>query len=237
MTKSERERTYWLKKSASEYHKSIGEYALKKDKVVLKKLLGGHQGSALDIPCGSGRHSVLLKSLGFDVTSADVSNAMLEATRRIAGTKIKKLDLLKSFKSSDRYNVVLVSRLLFHYQKQAGILSNLKSLLKPNGILIFDTLNKYSCRWFIHKGLIVFGRLFLSKIKFGHEKSLSFTTLSQIQTVLGKLGYKIIDKKSVYLFPTRSYKYIPRVFYKLFASIEAILADRLKVVTFWKVKL
>ena len=99
----------------------------------------------LDLPCGKGRHSVFLNSLGYKVTGADLSeNSILHA-------KQFENDYL-SFKVHDMrvpfvytYDAVFNLFTSFGYfdddNEDISILQNIKNGLNANGVFVFDFLN------------------------------------------------------------------------------------------------
>jgi len=77
------------------------------------------RGQVLDAPCGGGRVTLLLASLGYKMTAADLSDAMLEITREnIAANGLKipveKQDL-EHLTYPDRHFDAIISFRLFHH--------------------------------------------------------------------------------------------------------------------------
>ncbi|MBU0650205.1 methyltransferase domain-containing protein [Patescibacteria group bacterium] len=228
------EKEYWKRRKSTEYRKGIGSYAVVKDAKIITNFLEDESGSALDFPCGEGRHSLLLKSLGFTVVSADINNSMLEATKILANTKIINVDVFETKSMSEKYDVVLVSRLLFHYDDTALIISNLSRLVKNDGIIIFDTLNKLSLRWIIHKLLLLIMKPLRFSVYYRHERSLTFVLQSQVLELVKPCSLQLVKKYEEYIFPTRLYRFLPNHLISVFNLLQSLLPGRFRVLTYWK---
>ena len=82
------------------------------------------RGRVMDAPCGGGRATLLLASLGYDMTAADLSDSMIEITREKiaqAGLKIpvEKQDLEKLTYADQHFNSILSFRLFHHFPDAA----------------------------------------------------------------------------------------------------------------------
>ena len=221
---------YWANFYDAFYENSLGSYALERDSRVIKQLVSSNSGVALDFPCGMGRHTKMLLSLGFDVVSADISAKMLEHIREKYGVEVMIMDLFSLPRSNRKFDVILSSRVFFHYEDLSVLLENLSGFLKPEGVLVFDTLNKYSTRYFIHKVLwALFGNRFV-------KEELYFRTKEEVLSILKDSGFEVQETVSAYILPTRAYKLAPSFLNKVFDIIERILPSQLRVLTFWKVR-
>ncbi len=83
------------------------------------------RGQVLDAPCGGGRVTMMLAGLGYKMTAADLSDAMLEIAREkitACGLKIpvEKQDL-EQLGYSDRHFDAIISFRLFHHFPNAEI--------------------------------------------------------------------------------------------------------------------
>lgn len=101
---------------------------------------------ALDLGCGGGRHSELLASRGFDVTSVDINPAMLEATKErlnksgyCTTTKTMSVDRLDF---EDEIFDVVVSTGVLHQVRSLGryavALQGIARVLKPGGLFTMN---------------------------------------------------------------------------------------------------
>ncbi|WP_159947717.1 class I SAM-dependent methyltransferase [Polaribacter septentrionalilitoris] len=99
----------------------------------------------LDLPCGKGRHSVFLNSLGYKVTGGDLSkNSIQEAQKFETETLNFKIhDMRKPFNNS--YDAVFNLFTSFGYfdddKEDIQVLQNIKNGLNNEGTFVFDFLN------------------------------------------------------------------------------------------------
>lgn len=99
----------------------------------------------LDLPCGKGRHSVFLNSLGYTVTGVDLSKNSINFAQRFENDSLhfKVHDMRK--KLTNQYNAIFNLFTSFGYfeddQDDLLILENIKKGLKKEGIFVFDFLN------------------------------------------------------------------------------------------------
>ena len=99
----------------------------------------------LDLPCGKGRHSIYLNSLGYNVTGADLSeNSILFAKKfenDMLHFQIK--DMRKPF--TEKYDAIFNLFTSFGYFENDNddvlVLKNIKNGLKQNGCIVLDFLN------------------------------------------------------------------------------------------------
>lgn len=99
----------------------------------------------LDLPCGKGRHSVFLNSLGYKVTGADLAENSIEYAKQFENEKLnfEVHDMRQSFKN--QYNAAFNLFTSFGYfeddKEDILILDNIKNGLKKDGFFVFDFLN------------------------------------------------------------------------------------------------
>lgn len=98
------------------------------------------KGQVLDVAMGSGRNTIYLAGLGFDVEGVDISpeaiNIALELARK-AGVTIKAqvADLEKAFHiKEDAYDVIIC----FNYL-QRSLISEMKNGLRRRGMIVYET--------------------------------------------------------------------------------------------------
>ena len=106
---------------------------------------------ALDAGCGSGFHSILLAQLGLEVTSVDVSSAMLHLAEEHAHMHNAQLEIIQaSFTNlAERVKgpfgaVFVMGNSLAHLltkQELTTALQNFAAVLGPGGILFLQSLN------------------------------------------------------------------------------------------------
>lgn len=98
----------------------------------------------LDLPCGKGRHSIYLNSLGYTVTGADLSEKSIAFAQQFQNDtlRFKVHDMRNPFEH--KYNVIanlFTSFGYFNESQNKTVLQNIKMALQPNGYFIFDFLN------------------------------------------------------------------------------------------------
>lgn len=108
---------------------------------LLRESLAPVSGAALDIGCGTGSLSVVLASLGYQVTGVDFSPAMIER----AEAKARTLDYAIQFQMMDaanpqlptqHFDALVCRHLLWTLPDPAQVLQRWVALLKPGGRLL-----------------------------------------------------------------------------------------------------
>ena len=99
----------------------------------------------LDLPCGKGRHSVFLNSLGYKVIGADLSENSIQFAKKFENPTLKFTiqDMREPFDL--QYDAVFNLFTSFGYFEEDSedilVLKNIKNCLKENGFFVFDFLN------------------------------------------------------------------------------------------------
>lgn len=99
---------------------------------------------ALDLACGYGRHTHILKSKGFSVVSGDLSISGLQVIKRdMENSFCVQLDACVDLPFLDNsFDLVIV----VHYVHK-GLLSRLARLISPGGFLIYETYGGQGENW------------------------------------------------------------------------------------------
>lgn len=104
--------------------------------------------TALDLPCGAGRHSRHLADLGYHVVGADIDESFLQTARRESISQAHTTEWLRldartalPFKEG-QFTVVAVIDYV-----DIDLLPRLIRLLKPGGYLIFQTFSNRGGNW------------------------------------------------------------------------------------------
>ncbi|MCB0473198.1 MAG: methyltransferase domain-containing protein [Flavobacteriaceae bacterium] len=101
--------------------------------------------SILDLPCGKGRHSVYLNSLGYAVTGADISENSLQHARKFENSKLRFIRQDMRHELADTYDAIFNLFTSFGYfeddQSNIEVLKHFKKGLGEKGILVIDFLN------------------------------------------------------------------------------------------------
>lgn len=113
----------------------------------------------LDLPCGKGRHSIFLNSLGYDVIGADLSKNSIQYAKQFENETLKFQvhDMRNPFKT--KFDAILNLFTSFGYFNDATnieVLKNLKNGLKKNGVIVIDFMNvEYAAKTLIKEESIV----------------------------------------------------------------------------------
>ncbi|HEU5469393.1 MAG TPA: class I SAM-dependent methyltransferase [Actinophytocola sp.] len=99
----------------------------------------------LDVPCGSGRHTLELARRGYRVTGLDVSAEAIEFARTVAAAQRLPVDLrlgdMRTLPTDVRADAAICMGNAFGYLDHAGtrtFLADLAALVTPGGTLILD---------------------------------------------------------------------------------------------------
>jgi 2-polyprenyl-6-hydroxyphenyl methylase/3-demethylubiquinone-9 3-methyltransferase len=101
----------------------------------------------LDLGCGAGLVTEPLAEKGFDVTGVDASADVIEAAKAHAATKNIAVKYQHGtaeelVKKKNTFDVVLALEIIEHTANPAAFVQLCRRLLKPNGVVIFSTLNR-----------------------------------------------------------------------------------------------
>ena len=122
---------------------------------VIKTVKDNSQGNkGLDVACGSGILTRLLKKNGFDVTGVDISQDMLNVAQEKSyqeklNIKYLKEDM-KSLKSLEKVDFITVINDGLNYVDNKCLLKTFKNFynsLKKGGVLIFDVSSAYKLKY------------------------------------------------------------------------------------------
>jgi SAM-dependent methyltransferase len=116
----------------------------------LLRRLGVRRGArVLDVPCGFGRHSILLAQRGYRVTGVDIGPHVLALAREEARSKRVAVDFrrgeLRRLRFRGHFDLVLNLFTSFGYFGDRGdqrVLANFHRALRPRGWLVLHTINR-----------------------------------------------------------------------------------------------
>lgn len=122
-------------------------YEINRSKIIQHLIPEGKQRAALDIACGPGHFSRILSKKGWRTTSIDTDRQNIVSARNYA-SEVHLGDAISvlSKQPRDHYDFVLALEIIEHMPKVHGetLLKNIRRVLRPEGILIISTPNKFS---------------------------------------------------------------------------------------------
>ncbi len=188
------------------------------EKSTLIGMLGApSDGKVLDMPCGTGRLLSALSQAGFKtIEGADSSPNMLKlAATRAPGCPIQEQNAFNTSYADGSFDRVCCLRFLFHVEDPAMLFREVARILKPGGLLVFDSL-----RWTPRN------RIPLLNCKLGGK--LYPYTEAQLTPLLSTHGFDMIAARRILLFPSQAYRYVPSWAVGLAQTIEDLLPSALR---------
>lgn len=149
----------WFKKwFSSKYYLELYQHRDEEDarwiiNLLQRSISVSTRSKALDIACGSGRHSLELARRGFDVTGFDLSKFLIkEAAKGLKRSKEKDLKLkflnkdMRHFNFDHSFDIAVNLFTSFGYftddEENFKVFKNVSDSLKKGGYFLFDFLNK-----------------------------------------------------------------------------------------------
>lgn len=125
----------------------------KKEIEFLDKIFKKHKvKKVLDVGCGTGRHSIPLKKLGYEVTGIDSSKSMLDHAKK--KSEEQKIEIpfhimdMRKIKLKQKFDAAIIMFTSFTYMYRnkdiINSLSSIRKVLKRGGILLIDVSNLWS---------------------------------------------------------------------------------------------
>lgn len=109
---------------------------LEKIKDIFSKL---QRGKVLDLGCGEGSYSKLLKDLGFEVVACDLDEGMFKYKDEI---EFKKCDITEKLDFSDSFfDYILFLEVIEHLRNPYSVMKEISRILKSNGLLFISVPN------------------------------------------------------------------------------------------------
>ena len=128
------------------------------------KLLGSIKGKRiLDLGCGPGLYASVLKQRGAIVKGIDASEELIKIAREeVKGVEFILGDAEKLPYRNNEFDIVLSALVLGHFDKWNKVLSEIRRVLKKNGVLVFSIHNPVTekfvkKKWFFKKFKVLDG--------------------------------------------------------------------------------
>lgn len=107
----------------------------------------------LDVACGAGLTSLPLAARGYRVEGVDLSEASLgEAQRRVpegSDATFRVGDATALDADDARYDAVLLFDMLEHVEDQRGVIAEAARVVRPGGVVLFNTFNRTPLAWLV----------------------------------------------------------------------------------------
>ena len=200
-----------------------GRYILQKDVQALLSLLPPTPALLLDIPCGTGVYMDILQNHGYRTIAADASWSMLKAADLLQpATEKLQSDVTRLPLVGGTFDAVVTLRLFSHFPSNEIVrsLKELRRLIKPGGLIIFDSFRWTPRRWPI-------ARSFLAQ-DYIHEHTPK-ATRQQITAA----GLCVVDTRWTYLFSPIWQRKLPLPVLDVVTRVERILPEKWLLRTFW----
>jgi 2-polyprenyl-6-hydroxyphenyl methylase/3-demethylubiquinone-9 3-methyltransferase len=156
-------------------------------------VVGGWRGlSVLDLGCGGGFMAEALAQRGAKVVGVDPSAPAIEAARehaRAAGLAIDyRVGTGEAIPAADQsLDCVVIVDVLEHVADPAAVLAEIHRVLKPGGLLLFDTLNRTPLAAFV---FVFLGEDVLRIGPRGTHDPAKFIKPSELQVMLATAGFE-----------------------------------------------
>ncbi|MCB0666781.1 MAG: methyltransferase domain-containing protein [Saprospiraceae bacterium] len=203
------------------------EYARNEIEFIKKIIPLPDGGRILDVPCGSGRHSIALAQEGFNVTGVDISKTYIERLRMEVKSRNLPVEVIEAnmmeFKPGFAYDAVICLGNSFNYFDYTGIeqfTGMLGAAVRQDGYLLINTsaLAEIVLPAYDHQSWMeVNGLYFLMSNQYDADLGALVTEMQFIE------GDKI-EKKTAYHFLYRLSE-VKRYLNAAGFSIEAVYSD------------
>jgi ubiquinone/menaquinone biosynthesis C-methylase UbiE len=200
-----------------------GQFILQKDTQALQSLLPPAPAIILDIPCGTGVYMDALQAHGYSILAADASWSMVQIASSLrSDTNAVQSDITQLPIADNSVDAVVTLRLFSHFQ-HAEIVNSLRELrrvIKPTGLIIFDSFRWTPRRWPIVRHVV--------EQSFIHEYSPAET-----EELISAADLRIVGTQWSYLFSPIWQRKLPLPILRALTSIESILPEQWLLRTFW----
>ncbi len=200
-----------------------GRYIFDRDCAALDALLGNRVGLLLDVPCGTGVYAQRFQANGHRVIAADASLPMLGIAGRRQENLPRVLCDINHLPFGDGvFDAVMTIRLFQHFPAEdvARALKELGRIIKPDGLVIFDTF-RWTPRnippfcWFLDRS------------------PMYVWSPGDVHHFLQSAALRKVGTVSLYLFSPIWQRKLPLLIVRVLRAIEKILPSRWLLRTFW----
>ena len=203
-----------------------GEWVNRRELSIVASVLPAG-GKVLDLGCGTGRLSLHLANLGYEVVGLDSSDEMLKVARsKLGSEKVVWLqgDVLALPLAPASFDAVVALRLAFHFPNPQPILAAATNVIRWGGVVVLDTYN-----W-SPRSLAALGRSTWGPRVYAHRQ----TVIAQLASAL---GLRVAGKTECFLFSPYVYRLLPVAVLPVLERLESLVPARLKARVFWQLRL
>ena len=176
-----------IKSFTGKIYYTVRKFMLLKKKNLVIKYTGKRTGTILDFGSGTGHFAITMKKAGWDATGIEPDNDAREYSLKNFGIKAMRPEEMKILPSFS-FDCITLWHVLEHLHNPFQSLSEIKRLLRPNGILIIATPNNMSFDSIHYRHLWA---AYDAPRHLWHFNPVSFSYLA------GKAGFEIISMKKL----------------------------------------
>lgn len=180
----------------------------------------------LDLPIGTGRLSSALLDAGYErVHGCDASESMLVTASRACSGRVSciKGDAFKTAFADASFDVVISLRFFFHFRESRALISEIGRILKPGGLLVFDTL-----RWS--------PRSVVAAIQHALGGSVYPQSDTDVAATLAAEGFTVEHRDRLLLLPSLAYRFVPGFLLAGLDRLESAAPTGLRSKTLWSAR-
>lgn len=162
----------------------------------------GQGGTALEVGPGSGIYLPVLCELFDDVSGVDIETAYLDHARPLMVTyprlSLKVDDITNSKLSAGSFDLILCTEVIEHIPDSQRALSEMHRLLKPGGVLVLSTPQRYSPLELAAKVAFLPGVIHVVRLIYGEaildSGHINLMTEAEVTRQLGNAGFAIQER-------------------------------------------
>ena len=178
-----------------------------------------------DCPCGTGKLARAMKDhLGLKFIGGDISPLMVSRSVRTGlYATCSVVELARTPFADGQFDVVFVSRFFMLFPTIEEFVQEIRRVLKPGGLLIFDSIRRS-----IHNLL---NRTIGTAEGWNYPRS-----TSTILRLFRRFGFECEDRRSAFLVSTGAMNRLPQFAFKALSALEQVMPESLRVMEMYKMR-